>query len=564
MPDYLKLVTEKEEELNPLYKRMDEDKDLYCLNPFIMRDYNNQVSPNVNNVTRNDPQNFANSVMSTLLAAVIGRQTVVEGKGLSDKQTSRIEGFVGAVLAAADERARRLYERVSNLESFWVQQVCLRGRVAARCYLRADLAGGCYIADILPVDTRYLSYERALDTSAGLCPYEWVGYRMKRAKSLVEKEYGYVGANKQTEVVAFWDKEMERIYIDGELRRETENPFGYPPFIIEVVPVGSMLFDDGAVVSYGESIFGANREIYRYKNQAHTIFHTITHYGFKPATQYKSPEGTAAERPELPPYMAGAVVPVPLEGGYYLMPFRDVSGAALQDFQMLESMEQRGGLSDIDFGDITFPLSAVAIKELAAKKNQLFIPRLQALSLFYEGLSKMGIDQFKHWGEPADFDGETYSPSEVEKIFTLEYTFSATSPAENIANYSIAGAAERYVSKDTIRRDILKLENPDQERDKMRIEQAEMLIPELRLLNMGRAALAEGKDIEAQLIADKLEITIEQLEAGQFKPPEKKEAAPEPLVPLIGEGGGIKGQPQREAGQMKIQQGTEGLGGENA
>ena len=78
MTDYLAMVEDKNKEMGDLWKRMDKDKDLFILKPFALRDKDNNLIPNVNNMTLNDPLTFATHIISTLVSATM--QVVVEGE----------------------------------------------------------------------------------------------------------------------------------------------------------------------------------------------------------------------------------------------------------------------------------------------------------------------------------------------------------------------------------------------------------------------------------------------------------------------------------------------------
>ena len=66
MVDYLKKITNKEEEFYSLFGRMDKDKDLYFLKPFVLKDRQGREVPRVENLTLNDPRYFADRVISIL------------------------------------------------------------------------------------------------------------------------------------------------------------------------------------------------------------------------------------------------------------------------------------------------------------------------------------------------------------------------------------------------------------------------------------------------------------------------------------------------------------------
>ena len=61
--DYKKLIEDKESELSALHSRMDGDLDIYNLAPYVMKDYTGRPTANIDNVTLNAPQVFADKAI---------------------------------------------------------------------------------------------------------------------------------------------------------------------------------------------------------------------------------------------------------------------------------------------------------------------------------------------------------------------------------------------------------------------------------------------------------------------------------------------------------------------
>jgi len=326
------------------------------------------------------------------------------------------------------------------------------------------------------------------------------------------------------------------------------------------VPTGSMLQDTDSLEHQGESIFALNRGLYPEMNKTASILQTLNMMTFKPPLQWESQAGVGAELPDKPPYGAGAVTPVDPGMGFKPFPLADIQNATRLFYSMLDGRLQRGALPAVDYGNLSFPLSAVAISRLTESRDQIFVPRLQALSMFYQALSRMVIKQYIALGMSGDIGEEghkrTFETGKLEGEYTIKCTYEAISSEQNIANYSIAGAARGFVSDDTIRRDILKLENPDEEQQKILSGQADKLVPTLALYKMAKSKIDQGETVEAQLIAAQLGMTLEQIKSGKLgeqKPtptiPERKSEAP---VPLLGTAG-ARGLPMKSSAQESQQ-----------
>lgn len=396
--DYSKWIKDKSAEFMELFARMDKDKDLCTLKPYTMFDKDNREKPDVENLTLNDPMVFANRVESNLIKS--NMQTVVEGDELTDDETSLIEGFTKDYTIAVDESL--VTRDISSLMSFNVQQTCHRGRIATRTTPRMatekDIAAGIaeegdFIPGILPMDTRYVMYEYG---AKGL---KAISYSTTRSQQQVANEYGSAIADKMTKregvVTDLWHEDREVVYIENI---EVKNaPHGYDelPFVLQVCPTGLMFMDGDRLSRNGESIFAANRDLYETKNQLGSILMTLTILSFYGGLQYESEQGTKAKQPKIPPFGEKFVVPIDKgTKGYFNMPVNDVKNATRMLYSMVESSIQQGSLPAVSYGSLQFPLSAVAISGLQEAEDPIYLPRLQALSLYYQRLYRLIIKQY--------------------------------------------------------------------------------------------------------------------------------------------------------------------------
>jgi len=278
---------------------------------------------------------------------------------------------------------------------------------------------------------------------------------------------------------------------------------------------------------------------------------------------FESEDGT--KMPEKPPYGPGAITGIKKGEQFLPIPYRDVTQAASFFWSIVESEWQRGTLPAVDYGNLEFPLSAVAISKLTESRDVIFQPRLQAIGLAYRGICQMLIEQFKLHELTAELGeaGEEieYTPADLEGSYRVATTFHTVSPEQNIANYSVAAAARGFMSDETIRRDVLKLQDPVAEERNLAEQMAAELVPEVRLFRIARALLeeakllkgseAKAKKMEAMLVGKAIGLSLEQLTKGQMPQapppapgaPEEAEGAPPiggPAIPsaavkLLGE-----------------------------
>ena len=511
-----KTIETKESEFGALYGRMDADKDLYYGKAFEMLNAEGKPMSNVQNVTLPDSKMFARKVIAMIAAA--NQQAVVESKTLTDKETTLIERFTDDAYLEADNRLAK--RGIPGMFPFLVEQACIRGHVAARCLVRT--VNKNIVMDILPLDSRYFIYELGID---GLI---WAAYKTVRSKARIKEEYGIDIKGDTETVIDYWDKKINMVWIGNQEIPKGKNPYGFVPFVWQAVLAGSMLADTDALSHQGESIFELSRDVYPDINKTATVLQTLNVMAIKPPLQYASKEGRLAKKPEKPPYGVGTVVPIEdgPNSGYRSFPIADIHAATQVFYAMLEGRLQRATLAATDYGNLTFPLSGQAIRDLS-QKDDLVLPRLQTLAMFYQQLSRMIIKQYQMWNIKAELgeEGHTqlYNPKDLDGEYTIKYRYFSTTPMEQLANYSVANAAGDLISDDTKRRDLLKLQDPDGEATKCRAELAEKLDPAIALYRLAVSLIDEDKSLEARLVAERLVALLKQRQIGneQIQPPQE-------------------------------------------
>jgi len=542
-----KTIEEKESEFSALHSRMDGDKDLCFGKTFTLLNADGQEMPKVRNVTLPDAKMFARKTISVISAA--NQQIVVEGETLKDKETTLIEEFLEDAYLEADNRLAK--RGITGMFPYQVEKACARGHLVGRCLVRK--VGKEIVFDILPLDARYFIYELGVDG------FKWVAYKTTRSKARIEEEYGIEIASDKETVWDAWENDVNTVFI-GEEVREQPNPYKFIPFVWQMIPAGYMLEDSDNMSHEGESIFELSRDVFPQMNTTATVLQTLNVKAIKPDYQYESEEGIKAKKPEKAPYGEGTIVPVDKGMGYKPFPIADIHAATRLFYAMFEGRLQRATMAATDLGNLTFPLSGQAIRDLS-QKDDLVLPRLQGLAMFYEQLSRMIIRQYREWGLKAELGEEghrrTYSPKELNGEYTIKYKYFSTSPMEKLANYSVANAAGNLISEDTKRRDLIKLEDPDGEETKIRGELAEKLDPAIALYRLAGSLIDEDKSLEARLVAERLVMVLKQ---RQMLPEQLPQEAPEKknLLPMGGDSAKSEASPEltepfKEPAEEKIE-----------
>ena len=537
-----KMITDKEAELMPLYSRQEADKDLYWLKPYKLKvGAEPQEVPHIENVTSNGPRTYADRVISLLTGAT--KTTIIESEILSDEEKAEVKDFLDDVDVEMDKWLEKMgFDK--GVDNIAFSQLALRGYTNWRYESR--IVDGKFIPDAAPWDSRWSAFEYSTN---GL---GWGSYRSARSKWLIRQQYPQLPEFSDTpvEVVDWYGFDKNLIFIGGEGQHVIPrmHNFGPPPVIIQKSSSGAFIRDGDYLAHDGESIYAPVRELYLEKDKALSIMQTLTVASFFGGLQYAGPEGAdMAEKPDIPPYGLRFVVPVDKDGGYKAMPVNDIHNATRLGFNIIETDIQNGTFPPTEYGSLEFPMSAVGLVELGQGRDQRVLPIVDGWARFRQRLAHMEIDQFIMKGMSATFGHSgkkerTYTAAQLKKHqgkYEIVYKFTNVSDRDRIAKIEMAKAVPpELMSNDTRRRDILMLENPDAEQDKINVEAAILAIPEFQLYKLGQSLLKQEPpdEIGARLIADRLDITLEQLESGTFVPPEKPPVTTQgdSMVPLTG------------------------------
>ena len=565
----LQKIKDKEGDLGDLYARMDTDRDLANKKPFVfeVKDSQGHALPNLQSVTLPIAAMYANTVTSIISAAMM--QTVVESDTLTEKQKHYVEAFLDAVLLEADEG---LSQRMRGSLLSWLStHICIRGAIGARYVYWYDKETEAWIPDLLPVDMRYCSYD--LDRQ-GL---DWVAPLYTRSKAAIQQEYGITIAGRSEKVRDYWDRKVNEVYIADNLQQTKPNPLGYPPFVVQTAASGFMLMDEGYQKYQGESIFFLVRDILNEKNRSASIQQTLNLMSVLPPQQKEVAEiDKTSPRPEYPNAPA-SVIEVLRGERYSPIEGFDVKRASLQVDAELSSIIQQCTMSNVDYGNLTFPMSNIAISNVTGLRDRTLIPRLQAIALFYQGLGRMMIDQYVKAGEETNMGKagkkRNFNPTQLDPDtigdYSLGYKFMAKNKEQETVNLAEAQVAREFYSELDVHKNILETEDPAGAVSRLNSQRAAQADPVIMLYRLAHALVDEAEQmsgdsgneklIESQLVTDQAVQMLRQRQALQA-PSGQATTTPRPktegfgtaqsegnLVPLLMEKAGGGGQ-QRTQG----------------
>jgi hypothetical protein len=314
-----------------------------------------------------------------------------------------------------------------------------------------------------------------------------------------------------------------------------------------------MVWDTDVSGHRNESIFWLNRGLYKEIDKVATILSSLGRLSFRPGMQYESEGGEDAAIEEMEnPFTSGAITAVEKGGGYKPMPITDIHSAMRLWYHMLMSRLQRGGLPSINFGNLTFPLSAVAIMSLKEQSDPIYIPRLQAISSLQQQRFRMVLRQMKMIGLPLKL-GEKgrereYTYKELEGEYSVKFRYSNQAPQLLAANYTLASVAKSVgMPQGWVLENIIQVDDPEKIMRRWKIEEAERLDPVIKLHRVGHSLIEEadltGNDslrLEAQIIANREKNMILAASRGEVEPGAKEEPGmrPESVIPLLQRGAG--------------------------
>ncbi len=505
-----------------LFARMDRDKDLLYLVPYVLRDDEGEAVSGVINVTVNLPATFAAHVHATLLGA--SQQVQVTGKDMDDDRAKEIKDFVEFAIASADMRLRKRGD--APLRPFITEQVDMRGRAAYRSTVRMEKSQ--FIVDIFPIDTRYFTYEMGVD---GMI---WGAIKTLRSPAMVKSEYpefkltpemqqpsegGGVGTLALVEVTDMWEKGTNKIFVNGVLLKTIPHKYGEPPLGVEIVPMGSMLQDADRISHRGESIFFLIRDLVDEINRLVSILQTQNMATVQAAKTYHSVEGAQAEVPKGAGDI-GTTTAAEIDGGFKLVPQGDLGNAGQLLQTILSRFYQQGALSSTDFGNLQFPLSAVALVKLGEASGQVFLPRLGAKGLLFQQLVHMIIKQTLALGVATVELGtpghrRTFKTADLKGEYDIEFLYTPQSPETDVARFAMAVEAAQWLPDEDVLEKVLRVENPAETKRKKLIDNAEIISPNILRLHTAQAFIKEGRELEAEILANEMGVSIEALIEGE-------------------------------------------------
>lgn len=540
--DYLQQMLDKEKYLQPLTRRMDDDTALLNITDRVLRDAADNPAriPNSIFVPLNDLQIYMSVVKSFLGDAE--EQVTVESED-ENLDTAEIESFIKAFWREVDNRWRRgdgTGGKQWTFSPFIYEQTLERGRVVVPSLCRIE--NKQLVADLRAWDSRWTAVQ----------PGEWIGYKMTRDLPRLLKEYPQIRGKvpDRTELLTVRNiltPEEEIVFVEELEVLRIPHKFDGLPGVTEIVPLGSMRADADSLKYEGESALALFRDIFPqlmiYVSTIQSLnLKELDHALFERVDQQDMDANEPVEHDQLTNPRAVTKT----TGGFFTVPLGELKAMAESLRQMLESRMERAGLNNFDTGTFTQQMSGVALLAVGKGRIRTLAPRLDTHGLAKKDLTEMAIQQILKDAERKGIrqlkvGRQTYDLAVLKEEYDIDFSYKITDATMDVARQSLAVSQRGLIPQESILRDTLQREDWQGDIRALRLEQAEVLFPNIkrkRIIMAAAEAAEKGDDdaaLERDMMLDELGLTLDQLHSGQLPPVASpvEEKPQQPMVPLF-------------------------------
>ena len=382
----------RDQTLQPLYTRMDQDYNLWRLTPFTGIDSDIYDSKDFLHYTSNEPRTFANKVTNWYNQATLIIRIEQEGRNEGLRRVDSMkERLAYGFLEAADKKLRRM-----GLPAFREQssfQICIRGPVFARVLLRLDRNTGQTVVDITPWDSRNVIWDSGPEGLA------WCAFKIRKTRDQIFREYGVqvdgagtgdFNAQDQEGILTydFYDSRVNAVFTENlqmlkppQLHMRPRMPIaysfgGYAPLMSN--SIGSDASGgQNDIRDFSESIYESNREVYQWDNYQRSINLHLSAEAREPIKILRSRDGSMVLDSDA--NIPGAEIPLSTtndENIEYLPPV-ELTQTAVNMLGLTQAQVQQGSLSPVNFGNAPFSLSGFAINSLSISAEEKIQPRVR-------------------------------------------------------------------------------------------------------------------------------------------------------------------------------------------
>lgn len=549
MEDVVGLIQRAETEDASLFSRIDRhielvEKDDYVMTRWDKKPVGNGEESGVFNIHIPEARLF----LKKLTELAMGMKLNVVVEGVSSKEQEYIKQFFTDCLEDADFILYNQAKWGFLQNSFY--NIFLQGWGAAQ-YLPYTDDGVTLGCEVRPLERRNLVYGSSRKENI------WSAPVTRRSRYDIELEYGHVINNEFGTVRDFWNKDMEHVLVNnsdiitsnsiGELVKTNPNIYGVSPFVIFACATGSPLSTQKGIEHRGESIFFELENIFQWVDFNTSLVATQAYEDLRPALHKAGSNEASPDHYPAPGSVENTDVP------YSLVPKRDMTNAQRAFKNIIDDFLQRAGLSAVQHGSLTFPMSNVTLMSLSQAKETIMVPRFQTISLMLQGGHKLLIKQIEAMRNGGYLEnkfivnGNEYKVDRLLKNHKIGFNFYSDSLNDMLLKASIAQSVTGKLSERTILTEVWRLTNPEREENRLEQEASKNMYPEIMLFEQMHSHIDEIEtendmhDMEAKMIVMRLEGLLMQMHSQPQ--PLKSSERPEPLqAPNILQGGGQNAQ----------------------
>ena len=398
--DIIKKIEDTETKFKSYYNKLDEDFKLWDL-----EEIEYEVHEIGINVTTNEPRLFANDVQTDLSAAEmqIVVRTLEEAKEEEREKAGKIERLFDFLLSLADERLISLLLPPLKESLIWL--FLIRGAAGAR--ILNYIEDGKLIPNYMALDPRWLTYE------VGGSGLSWIANKVFKTKTQLDDEWGHtpkgapfykpwVRDRELYPVYDYWEvvngKVSNTIFCEKEaIHQEIYKNLTSLPFLFMPVTSRMPVVTEGSSENsrYGESIYAAQRGMYKLASQLSTTWATHAKILSKqPLFNYIDDDSLRLDSTVL--FAEGVLNLVRGKQQILPSPLREISPTLVNLVGWVEDKIGRGQTPQLKLGSP--PPSGTALNLYREAGNRIYNPQVRILSHFYAGICRMIEEQLKAGG----------------------------------------------------------------------------------------------------------------------------------------------------------------------
>ena len=510
--------------------RMENDYGLYRMNPY-------DAGNGYQSYTSNAPKILADKIMSYLSNAQMSVRVPLSLEVADRAGGSSKEKFVIGALNLADERMQRFGQ--PSVREQLAFHIVLRGWYAGRTMLNKREDGTTFV-DITPFDPLHICYEM---DDQGIV---WLAHKSKRSATSVKTRYNVdieptiegetsggvtvwdYYSRTENAVIVVGDKEEHKYgkkLTKHNVRDMDGNPCA-PVFLGAVGPapwIQDDLSGDDTARDYGESIFSANRTLYEDLNFAMSAYKTLVRRAVRRPYKIISPDGTTTL--DTDPWQDGSEVPLPAGTDISLMDEITMPLDTGNFVGLISGEIQRGGLSNVSYGELPFAISGFAAKVLQEGSAHQIEPRVQAMTSCYKQMTEIVSMQYETGGFSAldvrgrhndisNYFNEEIKPADLEGAGAIDIKFGVRMPQDEPQLVTMAQMmrdGDRPLAPDEwIWENVMQINDVDQFKNAISAQQAHVTEPKALLLTLIEGLMQTGEQEKAMIYLDLLRKTLKQ------------------------------------------------------